>query len=98
MQLPVTGWVIVSLLLFSFVLCATPAYAATTQPAATNLRWEQVAPGVWKTVVGKPEELTLLGAAGFEPKVDALRAMPEAKFPLDEKQIEARQWDWKTAL
>ena len=98
MQLPVTAWVIVALLTIPLVLCAAPSYAATTQPAASNPTWEEVAPGVWKGVVGKPEELTLLSAAGFEPKVDALRAMPKAKFPLDEKQIEARQWDWKTAL
>ena len=97
MQVQVTA---VAIVLLSVMLSATPAHAnAASQPVApSNPKWEQVAPGVWKTIVGKPEDLTLLSAAGFAPKLDALKAMPEAKFPLDEKQIESRQWDWKTAL
>ncbi len=57
-----------------------------------------MAPGVWRAQVGRPESLTLLGAAGAKPSVEALRRMPDAAFPLDRGEIEARQWDWKTAL
>ena len=63
-----------------------------------KLKWEQVAPGVWKAQVGKPESLTLLGAAGITPAIEALRRLPHASFPIDQEEIEARQWDWKTAL
>jgi alpha-glucosidase (family GH31 glycosyl hydrolase) len=67
--------------------------APTTQPA-----WTLVAPGVWKTTIGKAEDLTLLSAAGIQPKVTALAAMPEAAFPLNAQEIAASQWDWKTAV
>ena len=67
--------------------------APTTQPA-----WTLVAPGVWKTTIGKAEDLTLLSAAGIQPKVTALAAMPKAAFPLNAQEIAASQWDWKTAV
>lgn len=67
--------------------------APTTQPA-----WTLVAPGVWKTTIGKAEDLTLLSAAGIQSKVTALAAMPEAAFPLNAQEIAASQWDWKTAV
>lgn len=81
--------------LFCALLATQTAFAAgkTLTP-----RWEQVAPGVWRAQVGKPESLTLLGAAGSAPAVEALRQMPGAAFPIDEREIEASQWDWKTAL
>ena len=67
--------------------------APTTQPA-----WTLVAPGVWKTTIGKAEDLTLLSAAGIQSKVTALAAMPKAAFPLNAQEIAASQWDWKTAV
>ncbi len=80
------------------VLCLLPVAQAVFAQKAVTPKWEQVASGVWKAQVGKPERLTLLGAAGCKPAVEALRAMPDASFPIDQKEIEARQWDWKTAL
>src|SRR5687767_1955482 len=71
--------------------------ATAAQPAATLPQWQEVAPGVWKTVIGKPDELSLLTAVGVAPKVEALKKMPATSFPLDPKEIEARQWGWKTA-
>jgi alpha-glucosidase (family GH31 glycosyl hydrolase) len=62
-------------------------------------RWSEVAPGVWKTTVGQSESFTLLSAAGVPPPAQAaLAAMPMTGFPLGERDIEARQWDWKTTL
>jgi alpha-glucosidase (family GH31 glycosyl hydrolase) len=76
-----------------------PALSAESKiPEPINPTWEQVAPGVWKAQIGEPEGLTLLGAAGIKPSTTALKAMPEAGFPLDQKEIEARQWDAKTSL
>ena len=56
------------------------AISAEAQTAAP-LRFDVVAPGVWKATVGSPEDLTLLTAAGVAPKVDALRTMPAAPPP-----------------
>ena len=57
-----------------------------------------MAPGVWRAQVGKPETLTLLGAAGARPAVAGLRKLPDAPFPLDQREIVARRWGWKTAV
>jgi hypothetical protein len=57
---------------------------------ALTPKWEPVAPGVWKATIGLAEDLTLLGAAGQAPRLDALAAMPAAAFPLAEWDIEAR--------
>jgi alpha-D-xyloside xylohydrolase len=86
-----------------FVMGVALSLLLTTQSVfavekTVTIKWEQVAPGVWKAQVGKPESLTLLGAAGIKPAIDALREMPQTSFPIDRKEIEARQWDWKTAL
>lgn len=62
------------------------------------LQFASVAPGVWKATVGTPEGLTLLKAAGVSPKADALRAMPEAPFPLVPREIEGRISKGKVAL
>src|SRR5215207_2837593 len=86
-------------LIIGALVCAlftTPDAFASEKAVA--LRWVRVAPGVWRALVGRPESLTLLGAAGAKPSVEALRRMPDAAFPLDRGEIEARQWDWKTAL
>ena len=80
-------------------LCALFATHSTFAAEKTILlKWQQVAPGVWKAQVGKPESLTLLGAAGIKPAVEALSGLPDVGFPINQKEIEARQWDWKTAL
>src|SRR5688572_15220259 len=85
-------------LIIGAALCLLLAVQAVFAQKAVTPKWEQVAPGVWKAQVGKPESLTLLGAVGIKPAVEGLRGLPEAVFPLDQKEIEARQWDWKTAL
>jgi alpha-glucosidase (family GH31 glycosyl hydrolase) len=85
----------------SRVLCLCALFAALTLDTSAQeraLRWERVAPGVWRAQVGRPESLTLLGAAGARPALDALGKMPDAPFPLDRKQIESRRWGWKTAV
>ncbi|MBI5770001.1 MAG: DUF5110 domain-containing protein [Verrucomicrobia bacterium] len=75
------------------------AIAFAQIPPASSLRWSEVAPGVWKATVGQPESLTLLSAAGaMAPRRAALAAMPPAAFPLDQADIEGRQWAAKTAV
>jgi alpha-glucosidase (family GH31 glycosyl hydrolase) len=76
-------------------LATAPAYAA---PSPETPRWDEVAPGVWKAVIGTPEDLTLLGAAGIVPKKEALAAMPSAPFPLAAGEIETRVSGAKVAL
>lgn len=85
---------------FILVLAALlPVLAFAQLPPVSTLRWAEVAPGVWKATAGTPEALTLLSAAGAAvPARSALAAMPKAVFPLDEKEIEGRQWAAKTTV
>jgi alpha-glucosidase (family GH31 glycosyl hydrolase) len=84
--------------LFSILaLCSCAAIGLrAAAPVAVQPRWTEVAPGVWKATIGKAESFTLLSAAGGAPMKDALAAMPKAAFPIDQKEIEGRQWGWKT--
>jgi alpha-glucosidase (family GH31 glycosyl hydrolase) len=80
-------------------LCALFAALTLSASAQTSaLRWERVAPGVWRAQVGRPESLTLLGAAGAKPALEALGKLPDAPFPLERGEIEGRRWGWKTAV
>jgi alpha-glucosidase (family GH31 glycosyl hydrolase) len=63
-----------------------------------QLAWTEVAPGVWKGVVGKPEVFDLLKAAGAVPNKDALGKMNKATFPLNKTDISAKVVDRKTYL
>jgi alpha-D-xyloside xylohydrolase len=67
-------------------------------PQGLPLDWTEVAPGVWRAAVGTPERVSLLGVAGGEPRVDALRAMPAADFPLPRAEIVAASTDGKVAI
>ena len=80
------------------LLCVTFGAGSPMTAAETTLRFEPVAPGVWKATVGAPEQLTLRTAAGVEPRTDALRAMPAAPFPLRRDDIVGRVTPGKVAL
>src|SRR5579884_908223 len=44
--------------------------------------WKEVAPGIWKAVLGTPEPLSPLGVVGAEPRQSALEIMETCPFPL----------------
>lgn len=72
------------------------AFALTVQSQSPS--WTQVEPGVWKAVVGTPDELDLLRAAGVSPNAGALARMGEVAFPLPKDEIVADLSDGKTFL
>lgn len=63
-----------------------------------NPQWENVAPGVWKTVVGNPDSYDLLKAADAHPNKDALTKLGNVEFPLLPNEIVAEISDSKTLL
>ncbi|MBS1577125.1 MAG: DUF5110 domain-containing protein [Bacteroidetes bacterium] len=79
----------ISLLFFAFII--STAYTQT-------LHWQQVAPGIWKGITGKPEAYDLLKAAGASPNKEALSKMGSPSFPLSQSTIIAKQTDRKTYL
>ena len=65
-------------LIFGFLISAS---------LSAQQAWEEVTPGIWKTIVGNPDDFNLLTAAGVSPKLDGLRKMPAGVFPLDPSQL-----------
>ena len=66
--------------------------------AQVAVKWTEVHPGVWKAVIGKPEAISLLKAAGVSAYEKGFASLPAAGFPLDRKLIVARQRDGKIYL
>src|SRR5215212_9016839 len=65
---------------------------------AQNIVWREVASGVWKGVVGKPEDYDLLKASGASPMTNALAKMGKVSFPLPQADITGKLQDGKTYL
>jgi alpha-glucosidase (family GH31 glycosyl hydrolase) len=63
-----------------------------------TLTWNEIAPGVWRARFGEPEEYTLLTAAGGAPREDALHALPQTTFPLNEADLLGEVRKGKVAL
>lgn len=65
---------------------------------AQSPSWTQVAPGIWKATLGKPEVYNLLNAAGAQPNATALSRMNITNFPLPKDDIDVQFVDGKTYL
>ena len=65
---------------------------------AQAVKWIPVAPGVWKTVIGKPELYNLLTASDAKPNTVALAKLGTAPFPLKINYIAGVITDSKTSL
>ncbi|HEY0677665.1 MAG TPA: TIM-barrel domain-containing protein [Chitinophagaceae bacterium] len=71
---------------------------AVCSAAAQQIRWSEVAPGVWKGIIGRPEDYDLLKASGSKPNVEALGKIVKANFPLSQADISGILQDKKTYL
>nr|MBI1228904.1 DUF5110 domain-containing protein [Cytophagales bacterium] len=67
-------------------------------PALAQDTWKEVAPGIWKTVIGTPDAYNLLTAADVSPKLEGLTKMPAVVFPLDPSEIVAEVTENQTQL
>lgn len=67
-------------------------------PAKAQIAWQQVEPGVWKGVVGTPEEYSLLGVAGATPQKEGFTRLPEVALPGLANEIVGTIQDGKTSL
>lgn len=63
-----------------------------------NISWTEIAPGVWKGVVGTPETYDLLKASGATPNLAAITKLGKAEFPFLPQTIAASLKDGKTQL
>lgn len=71
---------------------------AITSCADNSSSWQNEASGVWKFKFGTPEKVTLTSELGIRPKFDAINAMEDAPFPLDENEITFQTVDGKTYI
>lgn len=67
-------------------------------PAKAQIAWQQVEPGVWKGVVGTPEEYSLLGVAGVTSQKEGFARLPEVTLPQLANEIVGSIQDGKTSL
>jgi len=70
----------------------------TVVQLAAQISWEQVAPGVWKGVVGTPESYSLLQVADVTPKMEGFSRLPEVTLPAFASEIKGNIQDGQTAL
>ncbi|SKB95568.1 glycoside hydrolase family 31 protein [Dyadobacter psychrophilus] len=74
------------------LLCLIPATLA-----AQTIQWQEIYPGVWKGVAGKPDDYDLLKAAEITPS-QALAKLSKEAFPLNKAEIQVQQNNGKTYL
>ena len=67
-------------------------------PVNAQIAWKQIEPGVWKGVVGTPEEYSLLGVAGVTPLKEGFARLPEVTLPSLANEIVGEVQDGKTSL
>lgn len=60
--------------------------------------WTEVQPGVWKGIVGTPEDYSLLSAAGCKPAAEGFTRLPEVVLPALAGNITGEITDGKTSL
>ncbi|MCX6333649.1 MAG: ABC transporter substrate-binding protein, partial [Bacteroidia bacterium] len=63
-----------------------------------KLDWTQVAPGVWKSIIGTPDKFDLFNSAEIKPNTIGLNKIDQAGFPLSEEEIVAEVTGTKTYL
>ncbi len=68
-------------------------------PAHTqNITWQEIEPGIWKGIAGKPEAYDLLKASGAKPNHEAINKLKSSQFPFSKDDIEGKISDGKTFL
>ncbi|MBB6501234.1 TIM-barrel domain-containing protein [Pedobacter cryoconitis] len=65
---------------------------------AQEIKWEPVAPGIWKGTVGRPENYNLLTASAAKPYLEGLNKLGDAVFPMPQREVVAQLRDGKTYL
>ena len=70
-------------------------YVLTTQ---AQLTWQEVAPGIWKTQCGTPDDYTLLGVANCKTNHEGLLKLPKVTIPSQADKILSTLSDGKVYL
>lgn len=65
---------------------------------SANVVWTEIFPGVWKGIIGIPENYSLLGIIDSKPKTEGLSRLPKTDRPAFLDSIESNISDRKTML
>jgi len=65
---------------------------------AQTVKWTEVAPGVWKSIIGTPEAFDLFKAAEIQPNTEALKKLGTTTFPLSNNDIAGEVSNGQTFL
>lgn len=87
-----------SRLISFFIAILFLSHTARTQAQKTTLKWKIIAPGIWKSTIGKPQVIDLLKAANIHPRKKALENLGEMNFPLPQDDCHAEMQDGKVYL
>ncbi|MDE6431355.1 MAG: glycoside hydrolase family 31 protein, partial [Duncaniella sp.] len=79
--------------LISLALCAVTVIVINA-----GIKWTEVEPGVWKGIVGSPEDYSLLSAAGCQPASEGFSRLPSVALPAFADSIVGTVSDGKTSL
>lgn len=66
--------------------------------AKAAISWTEVAPGIWKGVIGTPEDYTLLDAAGVRPSAEGFTRLADVGLPELANSVKGEIIDGKTAI
>ncbi len=80
-------------LFFAITLVVANALGAMAQT-----QWQQVQPGVWKSVIGTPEKYSLLSAAECSASKDGFNRLPQVELPSLAQDVSYQLVDGKTML
>ena len=76
-----------------FAVCTLYASALNAK-----INWQEVAPGVWKGIVGNPEDYSLLSVTDCKPALDGFSRLPQVGLPALADKITGTVSDGKTSL
>ena len=66
--------------------------------AAAAINWTEVEPGIWKGIVGTPEDYDLLKVAACKPASEGFSRLPEVSLPALADKIKGEVRDGKTEI
>lgn len=83
---------IIAIVILTFI---TPA---SSYSQTIPLNWQQIAPGVWKAMIGQPQKFDLLTTANIRPRTKALKNLGERSFPLAKEDCHSELQNGKIYL
>lgn len=83
----------------NLLLALMPLLAQNTgQNTGQNNLYKELAPGVWKIVIGQPEKLNLLSELTLNPRLETIKQMPQTSFPISKDDLSLEVIDGETYI